>query len=113
MLKTLTIQNYALISRLEIDFPSGFSVITGETGAGKSILLGALALILGQRADSKSIKQNEDRCSIEGVFDISSYQLDPLFSERGWNTMRISASCAVKSGHPENRALLSTTVPWD
>ena len=84
MLKTLTIQNYALISRLEIDFPSGFSVITGETGAGKSILLGALALILGQRADSKSIKQNEDRCSIEGVFDISSYQLDPLFSERGW-----------------------------
>jgi len=84
MLKTLTIQNYALISRLEIDFPSGFSVITGETGAGKSILLGALALILGQRADSKSIKQNEDRCSIEGVFDISSYQLDSLFSERGW-----------------------------
>jgi len=84
MLQTLTIQNYALISRLEIDFPSGFSVITGETGAGKSILLGALALILGQRADSKSIKQNEDRCSIEGVFDISSYQLDSLFAEKGW-----------------------------
>jgi len=84
MLQTLTIQNYALISQLEIDFPSGFSVITGETGAGKSILLGALSLILGQRADSKSIKQNEDRCSIEGVFDISSYQLDSLFSEKGW-----------------------------
>ena len=84
MLQTLTIQNYALISRLEIDFPSGFSVITGETGAGKSILLGALSLILGQRADSKSIKQNEDRCSIEGVFDISSYRLDSLFSEKGW-----------------------------
>ena len=84
MLQTLTIQNYALISHLEIDFPSGFSVITGETGAGKSILLGALSLILGQRADAKSIKQNEDRCFIEGVFDISSYQLDSLFSEKGW-----------------------------
>jgi len=69
---------------LEIDFPSGFSVITGETGAGKSILLGALALILGQRADAKSIKQNEEKCVIEGVFDISSYQLDSLFSEKGW-----------------------------
>jgi len=84
MLQTLIIHNYALISHLEIDFQSGFSVITGETGAGKSILLGALSLILGQRADSKSIKQNEERCSIEGVFDISSYQLDSLFSEKGW-----------------------------
>ena len=84
MLQTLVIQNYALISKLEISFPSGFSVITGETGAGKSILLGALSLILGQRADAKSIKQNEDRCVIEGVFDISSYQLDSLFSEKGW-----------------------------
>jgi len=84
MLQTLTIQNYALISRLEIDFPAGFSVITGETGAGKSILLGALSLILGQRADAKSIKQNEDRCLIEGVFDVSAYQLDSLFSENGW-----------------------------
>jgi len=84
MLQTLIIQNYALISRLEIDFQSRFSVITGETGAGKSILLGALSLILGQRADTKSIKQNEDRCLIEGVFDISSYQLDSLFSEKGW-----------------------------
>ena len=84
MLQTLVIQNYALISRLKIDFPSGFSVITGETGAGKSILLGALSLILGQRADAKSIKQNEDRCLIEGIFDISSYQLDSLFAEKGW-----------------------------
>jgi len=84
MLQTLTIQNYALISHLEIDFPSGFSVITGETGAGKSILLGALSLILGQRADAKFIKQNEDRCFIEGIFDISFYHLDSLFSEKGW-----------------------------
>jgi len=84
MLQTLVIQNYALISRLEIDFPSGFSVITGETGAGKSILLGALSLILGQRADAKLFKQKEERCVIEGVFDISSYQLESLFSEKGW-----------------------------
>jgi DNA repair protein RecN (Recombination protein N) len=67
---------------LEIDFPAGFSVITGETGAGKSIILGALSLILGQRADAKSIKQNEDKCLIEGVFDISSYQLESFFAER-------------------------------
>jgi DNA repair protein RecN (Recombination protein N) len=83
MLKKLTIQNYALISRLEIDFSEGLSVITGETGAGKSIIIGALSLILGQRADAKSIKQNEDKCSIEGLFDISSYEgLQSFFFER-------------------------------
>ncbi|MDR0682288.1 MAG: DNA repair protein RecN [Dysgonamonadaceae bacterium] len=83
MLKSLTIQNYALISRLEIDFSKGLSVITGETGAGKSIIVGALSLILGQRADAKSIKQGEDKCSIEGLFDISSYEgLQSFFFER-------------------------------
>jgi DNA repair protein RecN (Recombination protein N) len=82
MLRSLTIQNYALISRLEMDIPEGFSVITGETGAGKSIILGALSLILGQRADAKSIKQNESKCQIEGIFDISSYQLESYFKER-------------------------------
>jgi DNA repair protein RecN (Recombination protein N) len=84
MLQSLSIHNYALISKLEIHFPAGFSVITGETGAGKSIILGALSLILGQRADAKSIKQNENKCSIEGVFDISSYQLEPFFKEKNW-----------------------------
>ena len=82
MLKTLSIRNYALISQLEIDFPKGFSVITGETGAGKSIILGALNLILGQRADSKSIQGEEDKCFIEGIFDISSYRLEPFFLEK-------------------------------
>jgi DNA repair protein RecN (Recombination protein N) len=83
MLKSLTIQNYALISKLEIHFPKGLSVITGETGAGKSIIIGALSLILGQRADAKSIKQGEDKCSIEGLFDISSYEgLQSFFVER-------------------------------
>lgn len=82
MLQTLAIYNYALISKLEISFPSGFSVITGETGAGKSIILGALSLILGQRADAKSIKQGADKCLVEGAFDISSYQLESFFKER-------------------------------
>ncbi|MDR1762667.1 MAG: DNA repair protein RecN [Dysgonamonadaceae bacterium] len=81
MLQSLTIRNYALISNLEIDFPKGFSVITGETGAGKSIILGALSLILGQRADAKSIRQGEDKCLIEGVFDVSEYNLEQFFTE--------------------------------
>lgn len=82
MLKSLYIKNYALIDSLEIDFESGFSVITGETGAGKSIILGALSLILGQRADVKSIKQGESRCVIEGVFDVSAYDLKAFCEER-------------------------------
>lgn len=80
MLKSLHITNYALITELNIDFESGFSVITGETGAGKSIILGALSLILGQRADSKSIKTDTDKCIIEAEFDISAYKhLDDFF----------------------------------
>jgi len=82
MLKSLHISNYALISELFIDFESGFSVITGETGAGKSIILGALSLILGQRADSKSIKIDADKCIIEAEFDISGYtHLDDFFQQ--------------------------------
>ena len=69
MLKHLYIQNYALINRLDIDFTDGFSVLTGETGAGKSIILGALALVLGARADSKAITDGEDKCIIEAEFD--------------------------------------------
>lgn len=82
MLKSLHISNYALISELNIDFKAGFSVITGETGAGKSIILGALSLILGQRADSKSIKIDADKCIIEAEFDISKYEhLDSFFTQ--------------------------------
>ncbi len=82
MLKSLYIKNYALIDSLEIDFDNGFSVITGETGAGKSIILGALGLILGQRADAKAIKKDENKCIIEGEFDISEYNLNEFFTER-------------------------------
>lgn len=82
MLKSLYIKNYALIDSLEIDFDNGFSVITGETGAGKSIILGALGLILGQRADAKAIKKDENKYIIEGEFDISEYNLNEFFTER-------------------------------
>lgn len=81
MLKSLYIRNYALIDKLEVDFHPGFSVVTGETGAGKSIILGALALILGQRADSKSIKVGEKKCVIEGIFDVNDFDLKD-FCER-------------------------------
>ena len=79
MLKSLFIQNFVLIDSLDICFNPGFSVITGETGAGKSIILGALSLVLGQRADGKSIKQGADKCVIEAIFDVSKYQLEPFF----------------------------------
>ncbi|MBK5195375.1 MAG: DNA repair protein RecN [Proteiniphilum sp.] len=84
MLQSLSIQNYALIDSLQITFDAGFSVITGETGAGKSIILGALSLILGQRADARHIQQGEPKCVIEGVFDISAYSLRPFFEEMDW-----------------------------
>ncbi|MBR5298063.1 MAG: AAA family ATPase, partial [Parabacteroides sp.] len=79
MLKSLFIQNFVLIDHLDINFDQGFSVITGETGAGKSIILGALSLVLGQRADNKSIKNGSDKCIIEATFDISSYKLEEFF----------------------------------
>lgn len=80
MIKNLQIDNYALIEHLDIDFHPGFSVITGETGAGKSIILGAIGLLLGQRADSKSIKTGERRCVIEATFDVEGYELDDFFA---------------------------------
>ena len=81
MLQQLYIRNFTLIDELDIELRPGFSVITGETGAGKSIILGAIALLLGQRADSKAIKQGSDRCIIEAHFDLTRYQLKPFFDE--------------------------------
>lgn len=79
MLKTLVIQNYSLIEELNIDFSTGFSVITGETGAGKSIMLGALGLLLGNRADSKSIMNGTSKCVIEGHFSLNGMNLEEFF----------------------------------
>ena len=81
MIKKLSVSNYTLIDELHIDFEPGFSVITGETGAGKSIILGALSLILGQRADLKSLRHSDEKAVIEGVFDIASYHLRDFFDE--------------------------------
>ncbi|MCQ2195936.1 MAG: DNA repair protein RecN [Bacteroidaceae bacterium] len=81
MLQHLYIQNYALIEELDIDIEQGFSVITGETGAGKSILLGAIGLLIGQRADIKSIRQGAQKCIIEATFNICNYNLKDLFDE--------------------------------
>lgn len=79
MLRNLKIENYALIDHLDIDFEAGMSSITGETGAGKSIIIGALGLVLGNRADSKVIPSEEKKCIVEATFDISRYHLKPLF----------------------------------
>ena len=81
MLKHLYIKNFTLIDELDISLYEGFSVITGETGAGKSIILGAIALLLGQRADSKNIKQGADKCVIEAHFELSRYDMKPFFDE--------------------------------
>ncbi len=81
MLRRLQIRNYALIRELDVDFTSGLTIITGETGAGKSILIGALSLILGQRADTTVLKDKEEKCSVEGVFEVEGYGLEELFAE--------------------------------
>lgn len=83
MLTEVHITNYVLIDRLDICFKDGFSVMTGETGAGKSIILGALGLLSGGRADSKSIRQGCSKCTVEGHFSIEGYNLEPFFAENG------------------------------
>ncbi|MFP4469149.1 MAG: DNA repair protein RecN [Bacteroidales bacterium] len=82
MLTHLSIKNYALIEQLQVDFYEGFSVITGETGAGKSIIMGALSLILGQRADLQVLKNNTEKCFVEGIFDITRLDNKQLFAEQ-------------------------------
>lgn len=81
MLNKLEIQNYAIIDKLDIEFASGLTIITGETGAGKSILLGALGLIMGKRADTKVMFNQDKKCFVEAVFDISAYGLQAFFAE--------------------------------
>jgi len=109
MLRSLFIQNYALIEKLDIRFESGFSVITGETGAGKSIMLGAIALLMGQRADTKSIRQGEKRCIVEAHFDLSNYNLQSFFEE---NELDYENDCIVRreiSASGKTRAFINDT----
>ena len=79
MLQRLTIRNYALIEESDIEFSAGLSIITGETGSGKSILLGALSLLLGERADSGVLRDQKQKCILEAKFDISNYHLNAFF----------------------------------
>ena len=93
MLRNLHIQNYALIESLDLDFSDGFSVITGETGAGKSILLGAIGLLTGQRAETAAIRTGASKCVVEGTFHIEGYDLQSLFEE---HDIEYDAECIVR-----------------
>lgn len=109
MLKSLFIQNYALIDTLNIEFESGFSVITGETGAGKSIILGAINLLLGQRAESKFIKKNASKCTIEAVFDLSRYGMETFFER---NDLDFDGECIIRreiSASGKSRTFINDT----
>lgn len=110
MLKQLHISNFTLIDRLDISFQSGFSVITGETGAGKSIILGAIGLLLGQRADTKSIKPGAEKCVIEAHFDLSRYAMRPFFDQ---NDIEYDASdCIIRrdlTASGKSRAFINDT----
>jgi len=83
MLRRLTVRNYAIIKELDMGFGEGFTIITGETGAGKSILLGALGLVLGERADTSVLLSSAEKCIVEAEFNISGYDLQALFEQNG------------------------------
>ena len=111
MIQRLFIRNYALIDSLEIDFRPGFTVLTGETGAGKSIILGALSLILGQRADSKAIKDAAQKTVIEGTFDVSAYEMRSFFEENDLD-YELSGICILRrelSPAGKSRAFVNDT----
>lgn len=93
MLKHISIRNFALIEHVEVDFSTGFSVITGETGHGKSVFLGAISMLLGQRSDAKAIREGADRCVIEGCFDISDFAMQGWFEE---NDLEYDGECIVR-----------------
>ena len=109
MLRNLHIRNYALIESLDLDFAEGFSVITGETGAGKSILLGAIGLLTGQRAETAAIRTGAAKCIVEGTFDIAGYGLEELFEE---NEIEYDAECIVRreiAATGKSRAFINDT----
>jgi DNA repair protein RecN (Recombination protein N) len=107
MLKSLTINNYALIDKLNIDFNQGLTIITGETGAGKSILLGALSLILGQRADSAVLRDKDNKCIVEAEFDISNYNMQKLFDANDLDYDNSTVIRRVISANGKSRAFIN------
>jgi len=109
MLQKLYISNYALIQEVSLDFQKGLTIITGETGAGKSILLGALHLLLGDRADASMVKDNSRKCIIEAVWDIQQYNLQSFFTD---NDLDYDAVCIIRreiSGANKSRAFVNDT----
>lgn len=109
MLRSLYIQNYALIEKLDIRFETGFSVITGETGAGKSIILGAIGLLMGQRADVKAIRQGASKCIIEARFDIAAYGMRSFFDD---NELEYEEECILRrevQASGKSRAFINDT----
>lgn len=109
MLKSLSVENYALIEKTDVRWNNGFSVITGETGSGKSILLGALGLIQGQRADTKALKDPEKKCVVEAEFDLSAYALRPFFEE---NDLDYEENCIIRreiAPNGKSRAFINDT----
>lgn len=109
MLKQISIRNYALIESVDVDFTSGFSVITGETGHGKSVFLGAVSMLLGQRSDVKAIRDGAEKCVIEGCFDITGFGLKPFFDD---NDMDYDDECIVRrelSANGRSRAFVNDT----
>ena len=107
MLTSLSVQNYALIQNLEINFNKGFSIITGETGAGKSILLGALGLILGQRADTNMLKNKKEKCIVEGIFNIQNYQLENFFKKHDLDYEDLSIIRRIINPNGKSRAFIN------
>lgn len=109
MLHHLSIQNYALIRHLELDFSSGLTVVTGETGAGKSILLGAMNLILGKRADARILLNKSAKCIVEGSFNISGYKLESFFERYDLDFEKISVIRREINSHGKSRAFINDT----
>lgn len=109
MLRSLFVQNYALISHLEIDFNSGLSILSGETGAGKSILLGALSLILGQRADTTVLNDKNTKCIVEGTFQVEGYGLEELFGENELDYDPLTIIRREISSQGKSRAFVNDT----
>ena len=107
MLQSLSIENYALIDKLEINFKHGLSIVTGETGAGKSILLGALGLLVGQRADTAVLKDKERSCVVEGMFVVTNRDLEQLFADNDIDFSNVTTIRRVVSSNGKSRAFIN------